>query len=208
LSSATSSTSTGASRGSSATPTAERAWSPTAEDLAYKLRGPVDYLRLGVEALNGGDEPGYLYDAAYPVKAAGLGGCGGEGVKGAETGRPVGLLDRDGVTDLSGGAKFAGLERKLAGGEDQVACAGGGDVGAAGLGDGGELEAELAQAGLRVRGHLAQGLLVLGGVVDQGVTLCEGLACSDLANDNRMVAGADGVHDPAVEVGQGVQEKR
>ena len=47
-----------------------------AEDLAYKLRGPVDYLRLGVESLNGGDEPGYLYDAALDGGAVGVTGSG------------------------------------------------------------------------------------------------------------------------------------
>src|SRR5918998_1435094 len=59
------------------------------EDLAYKLGGPVDDLRLGVEACCRGDEAGHLHDAAYPVQAPGLGRGGGEGVQGAETVSPT-----------------------------------------------------------------------------------------------------------------------
>src|SRR5215208_4930338 len=56
----------------------------------------------------------------------------------------------------------------------QVEAWSGGDEGAGGFGHGGQLEAELTEAGLRIMRHLAQGHLVLGGVVDQGVAVVQG----------------------------------
>src|SRR5918998_4707961 len=132
------------------------------EDLAYKLGGPVDDLRLGVEARCRGDEAGHLYEAPYPVQASGLSRGGGEGVQGAEPGGGVGIFDRDGVTDLAGLAELTVLKGELTGGEDQCSGAGGRYVRAAGLWNGGQLEAKFAEARLRGGGHLAQGLLVLG----------------------------------------------
>src|SRR3712207_6406437 len=49
---------------------------------------------------------------------------------------------------------------------------------------------------------------VLAGVVDQGVVVVQSVAGGDLAHDDRVLSGADGVHDPAIEVGQAVEEKR
>src|SRR5215211_5517699 len=64
------------------------------------------------------------------------------------------------------------------------------------------------------RGHepwhlvrLSEGLFVLAGVVDQGVTLVEGVARGDLADYYGMVTGAGSVYDLAVEVGQAVEKE-
>ena len=61
-----------------------------------------------------------------------------------------------------------------------------------------------AEAGFGVLGYLAQGLFVLGRIVDQGVPVVQNVAGGDLAHDDRVVAGADGIHDLAVQVGQAV----
>src|SRR5215211_4717360 len=66
-----------------------------------------------------------------------------------------------------------------------------------------------ARAGA-LRGHAAlpQGLFVLARVVDERVAIINGIARGNFAQDLRVVAGADGVHDPAVEVSEAVQEER
>src|ERR687894_1024454 len=64
----------------------------------------------------------------------------------------------------------------------------------------------LRRIGLFVR--LPEGPFVLAGVVDQGVSLVEGVACGYLTDDQGVVAGARSVYDLAVEVGQAVEEER
>src|SRR5688500_16344442 len=62
------------------------------------------------------------------------------------------------------------------------------DVGAHRGRYGGELEAQLANAGFGV--HLPEGLFVLARVVDQGVALVQGVARGDLADEHGVVARA------------------
>src|ERR671916_986455 len=174
------------------------------EDLPEKLRGAVQNPGLAVETGGGGYEARDLHHVAQVVQAAGPLGGGGEGVQGAEPGAFLRVFWGDRVAHLAGAVELAAREGELAGGEDQGARSGGGDVGACGCCDRGEFDAEFLQAG--GGRHLAEGLLVLAGVVDQGEARVEGLPCGCLADDDRVVAGASPVHHAKVEVGQTVEE--
>jgi hypothetical protein len=66
------------------------------EDLTQEIRGPVEHLRLAVEARRRGDVTSYLHDAANVVQPTGLCRGGGEGVEGAEPGRFLSIFE--GVT--------------------------------------------------------------------------------------------------------------
>src|SRR5918993_1238347 len=55
--------------------------------------------------------------------------------------------------------------------------------------------------------RLSECLFVLGGVVDQGVALVQGVAGRYLADYHGVVSCAGPVDDPAVEVGQAVEKK-
>src|ERR671916_2134156 len=117
------------------------------ENLSEKLRGAVQNPGLAVETGGGGHEASDLYHVAQVVQAAGPLGGGGEGVQGAEPGAFLGVLRGDRVANLAGAVEFAAGEGELAGGEDQGARSGGGDVGACGCCDRGEFDAEFLQAG-------------------------------------------------------------
>ena len=140
------STSTGASSGSTGTPTAERACTPASpKTLPSSSETPLATcgwpVKSGVEATKHDD----LDDPLDQREVADLGLDGGDGVQRALLRAVDRLLEADLAADLAGGHQLAGAHRQLAGGEDVVAGAHGGHVDRHRLGDLGHRQPELGQ---------------------------------------------------------------
>jgi hypothetical protein len=102
---------------------------------------------------------------------------------------------------------LAFFERELAGGKEEGSSDGCGDLGAGRIRDSREFVAELPQAVSLFASHLAQRAFVLGRVVEQRIAgPVVGFAGGDFADEDGVVASVGGVEDPAVEVGQAVEE--